>query len=274
MGGVTMSEHTTPIAEGYAAVQDGSADYGFETPDGLRALLIRPHESGPGSWRDDRDAAELMRYAALKYRQLARKYGLDAWEVASAAFETMLHRSTRAARNPWAVVTRAVQITCRAEVRAAGLMMATDRVRHTDRIAGFHDAIRFADREHLTDYHPAFAVTDATDDDGPSSRDQQVSTALSEIVSLFVLEGWDLALVTDCVEHVAYRLADLSSRATAMEAVRRDRVVPMLLGVPQRSWVALLRIMLGSAASKYSGTPLGDGVLLRLLSGEPVRLSP
>lgn len=75
--------------------------------------------------------------------------------------------------------------------------------------------------------------------------------------------------MTDCVEHVAYRLADLSSRASAMEALRRDRAVPKLLGVPQRSWAALLRIMLGSPAPKYSGTPLGNGVLLRLLSGEP-----
>lgn len=174
-----MSEHTRTIAEGHAAVPGNSAGHGFETPEGLRALLIRLHESGPGSWRGDCEAAELMRYAAFKYRRLARKYGLDAWDVASAAFETMLYRSTRTARNPWAVVTRSVQITCRAEVRAAGLMMATDRVRHTDRIAGFHDAIRFAEREHLTDYHPAFAVTAATDNDALSARDQQVAAALA-----------------------------------------------------------------------------------------------
>lgn len=263
-----MSEHTTPITEGHTAVPGGSAGYEFETPEGLRALLIRLHESGPGSWCSDREVTALMRYAAFKYRRLARKYGLDAWEVASAAFETMLARSTRAARNPWAVVTRSVQITCRAEVRAAGLMVATHRVRHTDRVAGFHDAIRFAEREHLTDYHPAFAVTDAPGNIGPERRDLRVVAALATIVRLFVSEGWDPAVTADCVEHVAYRLADLSSRATAMEVLRRDRVVPMLLGVPQRSWTALLRIMLGSPAPKYSDTPLGDGILLRLLSGE------
>ena len=52
-----------------------------------------------------------MRYTATKYRPLARKHGLDAWAVASAAFEVMLAPSTRNAGNPWAVVTRAVQIT-------------------------------------------------------------------------------------------------------------------------------------------------------------------
>ncbi|MGO1506688.1 MAG: hypothetical protein ACTHW5_01435 [Microbacterium sp.] len=95
-----MSEHTTLAAEGHAPVPCGSASYDFETPDGLRALLTHLHEAGPGSWRGDREAAALMRFAAHKYRWLAHKYGLDVWEVASAAFETMLHRSTRAARNP------------------------------------------------------------------------------------------------------------------------------------------------------------------------------
>lgn len=197
-----MSEHTTPTAEGHAAALVSSAGYSFETPEGLRALLIRLHKSGHGSWRSDREVTALMRFAAFKYRRLARKYGLDAWEVASAAFETMLHRSTRTARNPWAVVTRSVQITCRAEVRAAGLMMATDRVRHTDRIAGFHDAIRFAERGHLADYHPAFAVTDAIDNADPSTRDQQVAAALAEIVRLFASAGWESTVAADCVEYV------------------------------------------------------------------------
>jgi hypothetical protein len=88
-----MSEHTTSIAHDDVAVQVGSAGRGFETPEGLRTLLNRLNESGPGSWRADREAAELMRYAAFRYRRLARKYEMDAWEVASTAFEVMLARS-------------------------------------------------------------------------------------------------------------------------------------------------------------------------------------
>lgn len=88
-------------------------------------------------------------------------------------------------------------------------------------------------------------------------------------MALFISAGWDAVLVADCVEHVAYRLADLSSRRSAVEVLRRDRTVPMLLGLPPRSWAALLRIMLGHPAPKHTGTPTGDGVLLRLLNGEP-----
>ena len=262
-----MDEHTSP-ARNDAAGQAGSTSGSFESPEGLRALLIRLHECGPGAWRGDREAAELMRFTAVKYRRLARKYGLDAWAVASVAFEVMLAPSTRNAGNPWAVVTHAVRITC----LAAGMLTSTSKVRHTSRIAGFHDAIRFAEREHLADYHPAFAVDPASDegDDSDNGDRARVTTALSDAVGLFVSAGWDVALVAACVEHVAYRLADLPSRTRAVEVLRRDRVTPELLGIPSRSWSALLWIVLGHPDRKHAGTPTGDGVLLRLLDGEPL----
>lgn len=214
-----MTEHTSPADSEDAAAQSGSASRDLESAEGLRALLIRLHESGPGAWQHDREAAKLMRYTAVRYRPLAQKHGLDPWEIASAAFEVMLAASTRKARNPWAVVTRAVQITCGVEIRAAGMLVSSGKVRHTSRIAGFHDAIRFADREHLADYHSAFAVKPADDDeDDPENADRaRVATALSAIVELFASTGWGAVLVADCVEHVAYRLADLTSRANAVE---------------------------------------------------------
>ncbi len=267
-----MTKHTPPEPSNDAAAPAGSASHGLDTADGLRALLIRLHEAGPGAWRVDREAADLMRYTAIRYRPLARKHGLDPWEIASAAFEAMLAPSTRQADDPWAVVTRAVQITCNVEVRAAGMLVSTGKVRHTSRIAGFHDAIRFAEREHLADYHPAFAVNPATDDEDDTDDNDRarVAAALSETVELFASTGWDAVLVADCVEHLAYRLADLTSRPNGVEVLRRDHTVPVLLGVPPKSWAALLRIVLGHPDRKHAGTPTGDGVLLRLLSGEPL----
>ncbi|GAB33373.1 hypothetical protein [Gordonia otitidis] len=265
-----MDEHTSTPDAGDPAAPTGSASQGFETPEGLRVLLIRLHEAGPGAWRSDREAAELMRYTAERYRRLARKYGLDEWEIASAAFEVMLAPSTRNADNPWAVVTRAMKITCGVEVRAAGMLVSPGQVRHTARIVGFHDAIRFADRENLADYDPAFAVNPTTDDEeDPGGRDR-VAAVLSEIVGLFASAGWDAVLVTDCIEHVVYRAGDLTSRPNAVEVLRRDRTISALLGIPPRSWAALLRIVLGHPDRKHAGTPTGDGVLLRLPGGEPL----
>lgn len=262
-----MDEHTSPDLNG-AAGTAGSTSSSFESPEGLRTLLTRLHDDGPGAWRGDREAAELMRYTAVKYRPLARKHGLDAWEIASAAFEVMLAPATRNAGNPWAVVTRAVQITCHAETRAAGILTSASKVRHTVRIIGFHDAVRFAERERLADYHPAFAHDPDTDDTDESEPETRVAALLSATVALFASVGWDAALVANCVEQVAYRLADLSSRQRGVEVLRRDRTVPVALGLPPRSWSALLRIVLGHPDPKHAGTLVGDGVLLRLLSGE------
>ncbi len=77
-------------------------------------------------------------------------------------------------------------------------------------------------------------------------------------------------LVADCVEHVAYRLADLTSRANAVEVLSRDHAIAVLFDIPAKSWAALLRIVLGHPDRKYAGTPTGDGILLRLLSSEPL----
>lgn len=92
----------------------------------------------------------------------------------------MLTDSPRKADDPWAVVTRAVQITCIAEARAAGLLVATDKARRTPRITGFHDAVRFVERERLADYQPAFAVASVVDDPESGDADGQVAAALSE----------------------------------------------------------------------------------------------
>jgi hypothetical protein len=214
-----------------------------------------------------------MRHVAAKYLPLARKHGLDVWEVASAAFEAMLNPSARRADDPWAVVTRAVQVTCGAEARATGFLVSTAKARRASSFAGFHDTIRFAEREHLTDWHPALQAhpgtgqgTDNQEGDGAG----QVAAAVSDTAGLFASLGWEAALAGDAVAYVASRLGDLSSRSRALEVLRRDRDVPARLGLPPRSWTALLRIVLGRPDPKHTGTPTGLGVLARLLGGEPL----
>lgn len=271
-----MTKHTTPSA-GNPAASTGKASQDYTTSEGLRVLLIRLHDAGPGAWQHDREAVELMRYTAVKYRPLARKYGLDVWEVASFAFDAMRTTpSVRSAGDTWAVVTTAVKRTCSSEVRAAGLLISTDKARRTGRLGGFHDAVRFADRENLTDWHPAFAIAPFTDDDADLGDDDpgddagRVAAALSATVGLFVTAGWEPVLARDVVADVVFRLGDHSTRASAVEVLRHERHVPARLGLPFRSWTALLRIVLGHPDPKHEGTPTGDGVLLRLLGGEPL----
>jgi hypothetical protein len=247
----------------------------FEDSEALRALLTRLHEAGRGAWRDDPEAAALMRHAADKYAALARKHGLDPWEAASAAFEAMRGAATRRADDPWAVVTRAVQVTCIGEERGNGLLCSVHQARRP-RYSVFHDAERFSDRENpLTDYHPAFRVDPFTD---PEDTDHQlrheemdVTGAVQDTIAFLTWVDWDPATARAAVEYITGRLGEAPSRMSAFESLRRDRQARALLDLPGSSWTALLRIVLGHPDPHLSHTKAGRGMLLRLLIGEPLR---
>jgi len=249
---------------------------GFENSERLRELLTRLDAEGPDAWRTDPVATELMRHAADKYAALARKHGLDPWEAATAAFEAMRTAAVRRADDPWAVITRAVQITCIAENRANGLLCSVHQARRP-RYSSFHDAERFSDRENpLTDYHPAFradpfANDDEDNDEVEVSGATGVESAVEDTIALLCLLGWEPELARAAVECICARLAESVSRAGAYESLRRDRHARALLDIPAPSWYRLLRIVLGSPDAHLTGTNASRGVLLRLLIGESLR---
>lgn len=93
-GAPTMTEnaHTT-IRQRTESGED------FTRSEGLRTLLTRLHDAGPGAWEHDATAAELMAYAAEKYAPLAHKHDLDPWEAATAAFDVMRTQAARTAND-------------------------------------------------------------------------------------------------------------------------------------------------------------------------------
>ncbi|GAA2121865.1 hypothetical protein [Kocuria atrinae] len=274
---------TTPTR---SHIADGEGGEDFTTSDGLRALLHRFHKAEPGAWSHDPVAAELMAYTATKCEPLARKHGLDPWEAASAAFKVMITRAAREARDPWAVITHAVRITCIFEERAQGLLCSVHQARRPH-VSAFHDPERFSDRENpLTEYHPAFHITDphshddadaetdaagAGSDGGGRGSDQacvSAGSAAKDAIALFTLLGWDPATARAGVEHVCGALTKTGTRQAAYEALRRDKHARALLDIPRSSWTALLRALLGKPHPAYAATTAGRGVLLRLLIGE------
>ena len=248
----------------------------FDDSEALRALLTRLHEAGRGAWRHDPEAAALMEHAASKYAALARKHGLDPWEAASAAFEAMRGAATRRAEDPWAVITRAVQVTCTAEERGNGLLCSVHQARRP-RYSVFHDAERFSDRENpLPDYHPAFRFDPFTDDepddeDPAPERAVNVTAALEDTIAFLTRVGWEPETARAAVEYVTARLTEASSRASAFEVLRRDRQARALLDLPGASWTALLRAVLGVPDPALAHTNAGRGMLRRLLIGQPLR---
>src|SRR3546814_20559583 len=94
---------------------------------------------------------------------LARKDDLAPEDAGYAAFEAMRTRAVRTAIDPWAVVTRAVQVALIYEARAQGLLCSNHQARPPE-VAAHPDAERFCEREtDLTDYHPELQATDQTD---------------------------------------------------------------------------------------------------------------
>lgn len=249
----------------------------FEDSEALRALLNRLHDAGRGAWRNDPDAAALMEYAANKYAALARKHGLDPWEAASAAFEAMQGAATRRADDPWAVVTKAVQVTCIGEERGNGLLCSVHQARRP-RYSVFHDAERFSDRDNpLPDYHPAFHIDPFNDPDENEADEVRpeptvnVTSALEDTIAFLTWVGWEPATARAAVEYITGRLAESVSRASAFETLRRDLQARALLDLPGTSWTTLLRVVLGNPDPTLARTNVGRGILVRLLNQEPLR---
>jgi len=242
----------------------------FTKSEGLRATLHRLHATGEDSWRDDPEAAELMRYSMDKYGALARKHHLEPEDAAVAAFEVMRTRAARDANDPWAVVTRAVQVTLIAEERANGLLCSPHQARRPH-VSAHHDAERFSDRDvALIDYHPAFRddlITALADGLNEDNEPTNAFFALDDTVEVFVELGWPQEIARNGVEYICNRLSRSENRQAAFEALRRDRYPLALLDIDQRAWLSMLRAVLGNQSSVRAKTNAGRGVLLLRLIG-------
>ena len=246
----------------------------FTTPEGLRLLLFRLHYSGRGVWRDDTDAADLMTYCTDKYGALARRHGQEPEDAAAAAFEVMRTRAVRIAADPWAVVTRAVQVTLIAEERATGMLCSNAQAR-TAEMASHHDAERFSDRETpICDYHPAFTVPPDQDEVLTSSSNEGQPTnafvALDRAAAVFTFLGWPRDTTEAALDYIAARLIESGCRSSAHEMLRRDHHARAFLDLPRAAWATMLRVVLGNPNADHRHTSEGRGLLLRLTIGEGI----
>lgn len=247
----------------------------FATPQGLRLLLVRLHFCGDRTWEYDQEACDLMDYAMSKYGGLAHKHGLQPSDAAVAAFDVMRTRAARVAEDPWAVVTRAVQLSLIYEARAQGLLCSPDQARR-ESLAEFHDAERFSDRDlELADYHPALQVEDNLEEiEAPKGSDEEeptnAYTALDTAVGIFVELGWPEHAARFALEYICARAIRSGDRVAAYESLRRDHEAKACLELNQASWLSVLRAVLGNPGPDHKATAAGRGILLRLLIGEQV----
>lgn len=246
----------------------------FTTTEGLRLLLVRLHYSGPDTWKDDEEAAELLKFAMNKYRALAGKHGLQPQDAGVAAFHAMGTRAVRAAADPWAVITRAVQVTLIYDARAQGLLCSTQQARRSA-VSAHHDAERFSDRENeLAAFHAAFHIPAEQDvrnwDEDTASSDGETANAwmaADQAIQIMTDLGWPRSAARSCIEYVCARLIRNGSRKGAFESLRRDHHVEAFLDLDHDAWMTVLRTVLGNQHTDFRHTTAGRGVLLLLLMG-------
>jgi hypothetical protein len=244
----------------------------FETAEGLRDLLIRMHtmESvGHFAWRLDPETEGLMRYTTGKYRPLARRHHCEPEDATYAAFEAMRTRAVRVAHDPWAVITRAVQVSLIAEERANDLLCAPAQARRTH-VLWHHDARRFSEYEtDLIEYDPIFWVSPEQDtigedeaiDPQPGERPPTTAAeAVDKTITLFTKLGWPESTITCALDYITSRLVEAGDPRLAYDYLRRDFAGLAFLDLNRRGWATLLRLVLGSAVPDEQHTRAGRGL--------------
>ena len=247
----------------------------FTTPEGLRAVLVRLHERdsrGYWGWRQDPEAERLMKYTIRKYGSLARTHHCEPEDSAYAAFEAMRTRAVRCADDPWAVITRAVQVSLIAEERAAGLLCSPAQARRRE-VMQHHDARRFGEDEtgfleRLAQSRAPSPVSPAPERPAPRPGEDRPTTAtqaLNLVISMFVALGWPPNSATCALDYISARLMEAGDRHIAHSYLRRDEAGRAALDLDRTAWAMLLRIVLGNPDKAVAGTRAGLGVLAMLV---------
>jgi hypothetical protein len=240
-----------------ATMPGAGSELAFASSAGLRALLDRLHAAGPQAWRTDPEATALLAYTIDRYAPLARSWHRDPGEAASAAFLAMRHNGVRQAADPWAVVTRAVQVSLSAELHAERHLTSSEKARRSQHAE--HDVpVRAGE---LTDTLP-FATFGL-------DHEPEAEPVIADATGLLELLGWPQTMTGAVVEYIAARLTDAGSIPAAYESLRRDTAIRAQLDLDRAAWIGLLGILLGSRPQP--GRPTRKGVLARLLLGETVR---
>lgn len=247
----------------------------FATSEGLRAVLVRLHERdqlGYWGWRQDDEAERLMQFTIRKYRSLAQNHHCEPEDSAYAAFEAMRTRAVRCAEDPWAVITRAVQVSLIAEERATGLLCSTAQARRRD-VMRHHDARRFGEDE--TGFLEVLAQSRMPSPESPAPAQQVVkpgevpptaaSDALNQLITMFIALGWAPNSATCALDYIGTRLMEAGNRHVAHAYLRRDEAGRASLDMRREAWATILRIVLGNPDKATAGTRAGLGALAMLV---------
>lgn len=230
-------------------------------PEGLRTTLTLLDELGPDGWRRLPIAGRLLAYARERYTPVALSWGRPRDDAAAAAFLVMRTASVRKATDPWAAVTRGVELHMIAEATAERGLMSPERARRPEARPAWAP-VRAGEYEFLYDLA-------ASPGDGEDAAGGAVDRLVATAAAVLAVAGWEREAAVQAVEYVCSRMADMGSQDSALDALRRDAAARLRLGCSPEEWAALLRTLIGTRPSATSkATP---ALLARIALREPLR---
>lgn len=235
----------------------------FTTSDGLRRTLIALAADGERAWRTAPVVTPLLAFIVEKYAPLARAWHREPGDVMYDAFGALRAPGTARARDPWAIVTRAVELGLAGEVHGERLLTSPDKAR---RPSMRPDAPPIRSGEYEEFFYGVLVVDDA---ETAHEREERIGAGLVRTASLFlVMTGWSPRIVEAAVTYVIERLASLSSAESALDVLRKDAAIQLRLGLSSRAWAGLVRLLVGNPRARDRGR---YGVLARVVLGAEVR---
>jgi len=250
---------TQLLDSAHAGLTYDDATLDFRTSEGLRQTLTMLAAAGPDAWRTSRLVPSLLAFVERKYERLARAWHRDPAEVLYEAFLALRAPGTARALDPWAVVTRAVELGVAAEAHAERLLTSADKARRPA-LRPNHAPTRAGEYEEFL-----FGVL-ASDEELVMEDDRldRAGDAMVRTVSVFlVMTGWQARVVEPAVGYVVERLGSLSSTDSAVDVLRKDAAIPLRLGLAPRAWTGLVRLLLGNPRDRSGNL----GLLARVLLG-------
>lgn len=232
----------------------------FTTSEGLRALLTEL--TAQHRWQSHPAARALLEYTERKYLPLALSWHRDPADAVYEAFLAMRTPAIMRAADPWAAITRAVELGIAAEVHAERLLTSTDKARRPEHRPDEYP-VRAGHYETFF-YHVLAAATP------PQSPLVAVERVVRSASIFLVATGWHARTIEPAVEYICHRLTTLSNTQSGIDVLRKDDPMRLRLGFCSRDWNGLLRLLLGPRSKKEvtGADPARLGIFARVLLGD------
>jgi hypothetical protein len=241
------------------------ADRAEEIPDFRNSETLRELIAiltATNTWATSRVARELMLFTMRKYAPVARAWHRDPADAAYAAFLALRSPTTVSANDPWAVVTRSVQLGLAAEEHADRLMTSSDKARRPAK-RPLEEPVRAGHyEEYLYDIHPRDPLMH------PNDGQEAIDGVIRAACVFFVVTGWPAHTVEVAIEYICNRITSLSSQDSALDVLTTDTALAYRLGYRDSEWAALLRLLVGVKATKRRNAD--TGILARVVLGDTI----